>query len=427
MDVHQTSDAAHIKSEILRLAPWYFDIEVAHGLRTSLYLDAPRRPGTTKITVALNEDGEISSKEVFVPEENVEGQARMTLYDARRSFLETLGAMCPGGLDGRSVLDCACNGGAYLFWAREAGAGRCFGFDLREHWIEQARFLAAHREPGADDIEFAVSNVYDVPKLGLGKFDVVLFNGILYHLHDPISGLRIAADLAEEYLIVDTAARGGGSPESALAVTPQPVKRMSGGIYGLRWLPVGPGVLLDLLKWMGFAEVRCTWWRWSGPLRDRLEVVAGRREGSLAGLDSAHREPEARICAIVSTTVPPNTDVLVASAGNDALLSFSGRRGWHFPLNADGTYAAGMAGDADLVMESLETLREAGARYLVVPVGLPSGLESAPDTMARLAERYPLAHREQGICRIYALEAERPGRFDPTAALARRSGGGYQR
>jgi tRNA (mo5U34)-methyltransferase len=416
ISVKRTESGKHIESEILRLAPWYFDIEVAEGIRTSLYIDAPRRRGTTKITVTLNRGGVMSSKEVFVPEQNVEGQPRMTLYDARPSFLNTLRSICPEGLQGRSVLDCACNAGAYLFWAKEAGAGRCFGFDLREHWIEQARFLAAHREAAADDVEFAVSNLYDLPSLGLGQFDIVLFNGILYHLPDPISGLRIAADLADEFLIVDTAARGGETPEPVLAVTQQPVRRMSGGIYGLRWLPAGPTVLFDLLKWMGFSEVRCTWWRWSGPIRDRIEVVAGRSEGSLDALDRARGEGEQRICAIVSSAVPPRTDVLVASAGNDALLDFSDRRGWHFPLNPDGSYAADPREDADAVMEGLSRLGEAGAQYLVVPLELPSGLESVPEILVRLRERYPVIHREPGVCRIYALQADRPERFDPRTA-----------
>jgi tRNA (mo5U34)-methyltransferase len=413
----QIETAEHIKSEIFRLAPWYFDIEVARGLSTSLYLDAPPGPGTTQITVALNQDGLISEREVFVPERNVEGQHRMTLYDARPSFLDTLHRMCPKGLEGRSVLDCACNAGAYLFWAREAGAGRCFGFDLREHWIEQARFLAAHREAGSEEMKFAVSDLYDLSSLDLPHFDVVLFNGILYHLPDPIAGLRIAADLADEFLILDTAARGGGSSQPAFEVMPQAVRRMSGGIYGLRWLPVGPKAIIELLRWMGFSEVRCTWWRWSGPLRDRIEVVGGRSEGSLSSLNAALGEGASRICAIVSTTVPPKTDVLVASAGNEALLEFDGRRGWHFPLTADGSHSADRLGSADEVLTSLEKLRAAGAQFLVVPLELPSGLESVPEIMPRLGERFPLAHREPGSCRIYALGGDLPKTFEPAAAV----------
>ena len=49
-------------------------------------------------------------------------------------------------MEGRRVLDCACNCGYFLFWSRELGAGEGLGFDAREHWIRQARFLAAHRE-----------------------------------------------------------------------------------------------------------------------------------------------------------------------------------------------------------------------------------------------------------------------------------------
>ena len=86
-----------------------------------------------------------------------------------------------------------------------------------------------HRDGSSDRMRFEAWNLYEVPEQGLQPFDVVLFNGIFYHLPDPFAGLKIAADLAGELLLVRPApavacrmgslvvgarARSGSSPAS---------------------------------------------------------------------------------------------------------------------------------------------------------------------------------------------------------------------
>jgi tRNA (mo5U34)-methyltransferase len=396
--------------QVLDLAPWYFDIEVADGIRTGLYVDAPERPGTTRIEVRVVDlmEGTMAPREAFVPAERAEGAIpHVSLLDPREDFLRTLRAVYPGGLEGRSVLDCACNAGAYLFWSKEAGAGTCFGFDLREQWIEQARFLAANREAPTGDMTFAVSDLYDAPRLGLARHDIVLFNGILYHLPDPIRGLQIAADLAGELLVIDTVARRG-QPAPALEAMEQPRTHVHSGVYGLRWLPIGPEVIFRLLAWMGFAAARCTWWRPRGALRDRIEIVAGRDEHSLDALDASRGEGAERVRAIVATSVPPNTDVLVASGDDDALLDLEQRRGWRFPQTGP---APASAEDA---LAQLESLRAAGADYLAVPLELPGGLDSIPGFMELARARFSVTARDRS-CVIFALTEPDRGVFQPPA------------
>jgi SAM-dependent methyltransferase len=403
-----------MRSEILRLAPWYFDSEVVDGVRTSLFLDAPRREGTEKIAVEIvnSVDGTTTSRDAYVPEENVQGSVpKLVLGDPRTDFLTTLRAIYPEGLEGRSVLDCGCNSGEYLFLAKEAGAGRCYGFDVREQWIEQAQFLAENRAGPTEDMAFELLNLYDLKSRKFEPFDVVLFNGLFYHLPDPISGLQIAGELAKETLIINTAARRAVS-EPALIPTLQP-RLISGGIYGLRWLPTGPDVLTQLLTWMGFREVRCTWWRPRGSRRDRIEIVAGREEGSLDSIDVSRGTGEHRIASIASTSVPPNTDVLVASGGNDTLLAIDGRRGWHFPQRADGSHAPELSGDADSAIAELERLREAGAQYLVVPLDPPTGLEQVPDFMDLARKRFRTL-LPGPFCRIFELNESGKGPLNPT-------------
>ena len=221
------SDATQaLRDEIVRLGPWHFEIDVADGLNTAITRDV-----------------------VYPPE-----FGPVTLQDPRGQFRHKLRAIYPDGLAGRSVLDCACNCGAYLFWAKELGAGRCFGSDVREHWIRQGRFLSEHRA-GAGDIRLEVSDIYDLTKLGLEPFDITVFTGIFYHLPDPVTGLKIAADLTKELLIFDTATRTN-HPDGFLAVEAEPVEPLMSGVHGLNWYPTGPVVVARILRYLGFEDVR---------------------------------------------------------------------------------------------------------------------------------------------------------------------------
>src|SRR3954470_23602341 len=58
------------------------------------------------------------------------------LVSPRKTWQRQISAIYPDGLGGRSLLDCGCNCGGYCFFAKELGAGRVYGFDARERWIE---------------------------------------------------------------------------------------------------------------------------------------------------------------------------------------------------------------------------------------------------------------------------------------------------
>jgi tRNA (mo5U34)-methyltransferase len=249
------TDEAELREEIIRLGPWHFDIKVTDALSTRVSLEAP--PGTYP--------------ESFGP---------VAFQDIRTEHRIHLKQLYPDGLGGRTVLDCACNSGGYLFWSRELGAGTCFGFDVREHWIRQAQFIQRHRAD-ADDMHFQVSDLYDLPKLGLEPFDLTIFKGIFYHLPDPITGLKIAADLTKEALIIDTATRSD-LPDGVLAVDWEGVDELMLGVHGLNWRPTGPEAVIRILEWAGFVETHVIRWnRESRPGWGRFGMVASKRPGLL--------------------------------------------------------------------------------------------------------------------------------------------------
>lgn len=251
-----------MRDAIVALAPWHHDIEVAPGVWTrAVAEDVLGAAATTKTGTG--------QPAVHRPVENTELLLR---------------AMYPDGLEGRSVLDCACNAGGHLFGAARAGAGSGFGFDAREHWIAQARFLSRHLP--AAGFEFEVLDLYDLPAQNRGQFDVCFFSGIFYHLPDPVTGLRIAADHTREVLIVNTSTtRRRGR---VLALSQESDQDLISGVHRLAWLPT-PDVLQPILEWCGMPYVRVVWEAARHDLAPRgwgrVALVAARNASALENLE----------------------------------------------------------------------------------------------------------------------------------------------
>jgi hypothetical protein len=70
---------------------------------------------------------------------------------------------------------------------------------------------------------------------------------------------------------------------------------------------------------------------------------------------------------VVEEAVPPGATVAIVSRGDDSMLDLGVRRGWHFPRSSDGRYAGYHPADGDEAIAHLESLRDQGAEYLVVP------------------------------------------------------------
>lgn len=240
-----------LEQEIRELAPWHLEVEVAPG-----------------VTTKVEQDEDV-----------------VLLISPRAAFRDLMLNIYPEGLEGRSFLDCACNCGGYSFWAKELGASRCHGFDVREHWIRQARFLQEHRDE--EDVVFELRDLYD---LAGEPFDITLFKGIFYHLPDPITGLKRAADLTKELLIVNTATRNG-YPEDVLVPAREDTVHPMSGVYGLNWYPAGPAVMRQILDWLGFPASRVHMYREESPPEPpelgRLEIVAARDRRVLEHYDKA--------------------------------------------------------------------------------------------------------------------------------------------
>jgi tRNA (mo5U34)-methyltransferase len=91
----------------------------------------------------------------------------------------------PEDLQGASVLDIGCNAGFYSIALKRRNAGRVFGVDVDDRYLNQGKFAAGTL---GLDISFQKSSVYNVDEIP-GQFDWVLFLGVFYHLRYPLLAL----------------------------------------------------------------------------------------------------------------------------------------------------------------------------------------------------------------------------------------------
>ena len=151
------ADAETLREEVDRLAPWFHNIDLGHGIQTA-------------------------------PDHFLGDYPRFKFA----GFADAL----PADLSGKSVLDIGCNAGFYSVEMKRRGAARGLGIDADERYLDQARL--ATRALGFDGVEFRRLDVYDVGALG-ERFDVVIFMGVLYHLRHPL----LALDLIREHVASD--------------------------------------------------------------------------------------------------------------------------------------------------------------------------------------------------------------------------------
>lgn len=250
-------DETALIEEIRALRPWHQNIRISDTLQVIDAFDDDERQRVNNQNISLHNIGE--------------------------RFPEKVRLIYPEGLQGKRFLDCACNAGAYCYWARELGAEQVFGFDVREHWIRQAEFLRRHRSVApVDRMTFRVCDLMELPRQDTGPADLTLFKGIFYHLADPIRGLKIAADLTREVLWFNSARRFIDNNDSLVCLFENPGNLMS-GVHALSWMPSGPAVIAKMLFWLGFQDIYHvrSWTYPDRPGYGRMEMLAARQPGRL--------------------------------------------------------------------------------------------------------------------------------------------------
>jgi 2-polyprenyl-3-methyl-5-hydroxy-6-metoxy-1,4-benzoquinol methylase len=248
--------------QIKELRPWHHDIQLFDDFTTGGVFSPDRKLDR------LDNDG-------------------VSLLSPREGYLAQLDQIYPNGMSGKSFLDCACNGGGYCFWSRERDIARGVGFDVREHWIRQAKWVQQHRTLfPTDRLEFQVMDLYDLPKMGYEPFDMTYFSGIFYHLPDPITGLKIAADLTTDVLVLNTALKIDPKNPLGMTLARESRTKMMSGVHELAWFPNGKETLREILLWLEFKDLKITMFNHNQhKSRSRIMIVAAREEGRLSDLE----------------------------------------------------------------------------------------------------------------------------------------------
>ncbi len=148
--------------EVRALGPWFHNLHLPGGLET-----APDHP----------------------------------LGDFPRFKWNQIAPVLPADLTGWEVLDVGCNAGFYSFELARRGAS-VLGIDADSRYLRQAEWARRHLDR-TGRVRFEERTVYDLPALA-GRFDLVLFMGVLYHLRYPLLALEMVAEKVGRLLIFQT-------------------------------------------------------------------------------------------------------------------------------------------------------------------------------------------------------------------------------
>ncbi len=119
---------------------------------------------------------------------------------------------------------------------------------------------------------------------------------------------------------------------------------------------------------------------------------------------TSYRALTERIRELVAERVPRGSKVLVVSRGDDELLSFDERAGFHFPQAGNGVYAGHYPGDSREAIAHLEQLRATlEPDFLLFPETSLWWLDHYGGLRGHLEARYRRVALEEATAVIYAL------------------------
>ena len=194
----------------------------------------------------------------------------------------------PADLTGKRALDIGAWDGWFTFELERRGA-QVVAID---RW-DNPRFREMHAALGSH-AEYRQMNVYDLDPAKLGRFDVVLFLGVLYHLKHPLLALErvcsVTDDLAavESFALTDRFLPGMQVEQHSLL---RYFERDEFGGQFDNWFAPTPRCLVEMCRTAGFARAElasvhdCALWLYA--------TGAGQRD--------ARKPSRLRICSLLST------------------------------------------------------------------------------------------------------------------------------
>ena len=153
----------------------------------------------------------------------------------------------PADLRGKRVLDIGAWDGWFSFECERRGAQvvavDCVALDT---------FLEARRLIGSE-VEYLTLDVNELSARRLGRFDIVLFFGVLYHLRHPLLGLEKAVELSKDLALIESFVIAPEHRQHPAVMEYYERAELGGQIDN--WCGPSPECLLSFCRSAGFAQV----------------------------------------------------------------------------------------------------------------------------------------------------------------------------
>lgn len=118
-----------------------------------------------------------------------------------RMMMPVIESKFGASLSGKSVLDIACHQG-YFSWQLARRGAAVTACDVRTDHVEDATLVRDLY--GLDNLKVLQSDVFKLDERKLGRFDLVVMFGLIYHLENPVGALRVAHRHCKGLCLVET-------------------------------------------------------------------------------------------------------------------------------------------------------------------------------------------------------------------------------
>lgn len=159
-------------------------------------------------------------------------------------------------LHNKNVLDVACNAGGHLFALNQHRIKYGYGFDARQMWINQAHWVQRNIDDDASNLTFETGSFELLQQFPNKHFHITMFNGIFYHLPDPIAALQQVAAKTSEIICINTSFVHQIDAMPALVLKHECTDHALSGLHHLSWLPNGEQVIINIMQHLQFKHCK---------------------------------------------------------------------------------------------------------------------------------------------------------------------------